>query len=68
MCVYDNGETVVRTDVSLLVWQGGRPWGDEDVGEVGQDEEEQDSLRLLSVWSHSLTLTNGETLYVYESH
>lgn len=38
----------VHVRVSLLVlWQHGRPRGDEDVEEVEQDEE--DSLRLLSV-------------------
>lgn len=39
--------------------------GDDNVEEVKEDKEEEDSLYLLS---HSLTLTNGETLYVYDSH
>lgn len=42
--------------------------GDDDVGEVKEDKEGEDSLHLLPVWQHSSTLTNGETLYVYESH
>lgn len=41
--------------------------GGDDVEEVKQGKEEEDSVHFFSVW-HSLTLTNGEILYAYESH
>ncbi len=54
--------------ISCLVQTWEWEVGDNDVREVTKEEEEEDSLHLLYVWCHSWTLTNGETLYVYESH
>lgn len=57
----------------MCVWfhlsvQTGDNDGDDDVGEGRDDGEKEDYSRRRSVWRHSRTLTNGETLYVYESH